>query len=453
MIGRIEAHLLAATNEIQAYCQENEWVSEIKQFVTKFTRKQVLDWKAVGAYEVEENLNKIKLWMENIKGNIEPVKITANKLFKINCKPVELILIPLLENVFKEVCECILSEVMTDLAGFIKLIGNILAELNNKPKSIEDFSRYTNKFNDFKGKMATYEARVAGIKTSLEIVRVHYRTLNPDEEQMDLQAQELWKQFLAKVQETIVYVNAQSPSIIEQLSGLYKKYIEELRKIHHQATSGKYLDPYENSTQILANYKKLTNEFTSVEKILRQCAGWRETITQKREDLTFILRLAKQINTRKELWKFYEVTCEHVKDWKNATVRKIDVKRVGEKLDLWDCEAKSLRASLSEDDRVWLSWNNVIQSFRMIMRWICKLLDGTFRDDDFEELFAAIGKVYDRECEYTVQDFIDFKFDDYMDLINGIYKRAHINIIRYVVLFFFLKIFIDGQNQQIITDH
>ncbi len=197
------------------------------------------------------------------------------------------------------------------------------------------------------------------------------------------------------------------------------RYIEELRKIHHQATSGKFLDPGENSTRILESYKKLVGEFTSVEKILRQCADWRETITQKREDLGFILRLAKQINVRKELWKFYEVTCEHVKEWRSGKVRQIDVGRIEEKLSLWDSEAKLLKASLAEDDRVWLSWNNQIQSFRLIMRWVSKLLDGTFKEDDFEELFAAIGKVYDRCCEYTVQDFMDLRFDDYMDLING----------------------------------
>jgi len=65
----------------------------------------------------------------------------------------------------------------------------------------------------------------------------------------------------------------------------------------------------------------------------------------------------------------------------------------------------------------------------MVMKWVSKLLDGVFTDDDFEELFAAIGKEYDRTAEYTIQDLIDFKFDDFNDLINSIYKRGHINMI------------------------
>ena len=106
----------------------------------------------------------------------------------------------------------------------------------------------------------------------------------------------------------MAYINSQSPTIIEQLNGLYKKYIDELRRIHHTGTSGKYLDPYENAAQLIDGHKKLSGDFGSVEKILRQCASWRETITKQREDLGFVERLGRQLRTRKELWKFYQVT-------------------------------------------------------------------------------------------------------------------------------------------------
>jgi hypothetical protein len=83
--------------------------------------------------------------MESVKGNIEPVRVTRNKLLKVNCKPVEAILIPLLEKVFGEACECVAAEVVADLQAFLKLIAANLAEMNNRPKSIEEFSRYAHK--------------------------------------------------------------------------------------------------------------------------------------------------------------------------------------------------------------------------------------------------------------------------------------------------------------------
>jgi len=145
------------------------------------------------------------------------------------------------------------------------------------------------------------------MKAFIDLTRIQYRPLTAEEEALESQSQEIWKLFLAKVQEAINYVNTQSPTIVEQLNGLYKKYIEELRKIHLQGTTGKFLDPYENAVRIIDDYKKLTGDFASVEKILRQCASWRETITMQREELGFVERLSKQLRTRKELWKFYQV--------------------------------------------------------------------------------------------------------------------------------------------------
>ena len=45
-----------------------------------------------------------------------------------------------------------------------------------------------------------------------------------EEETLDNQAQELWKTFLAKLQEAIKFVNTQSPNILEQLDALFNVF-------------------------------------------------------------------------------------------------------------------------------------------------------------------------------------------------------------------------------------
>lgn len=61
------------------------------------------------------------------------------------------------------------------------------------------------------------------------------------------------------MQESVEYVNTQSPNILEQLDHLYKKYVQELQKIHHRGTTGKYLDPYEDSSQVLEELKTVSD--------------------------------------------------------------------------------------------------------------------------------------------------------------------------------------------------
>ncbi len=46
-------------------------------------------------------------------------------------------------------------------------------------------------------------------------------TSQSDDNQMDNQFQELWKSFMAKIQEAVEYINIQSPNILDQLNQLY----------------------------------------------------------------------------------------------------------------------------------------------------------------------------------------------------------------------------------------
>ncbi len=60
-----------------------------------------------------------------------------------------------------------------------------------------------------------------------------------------------------------------------------------------------------------------------MEKIILQCVSWRESITEQTEDISFIKNLSLELNTRKDLWKYYEVAYQHIKDWKNTPIKKV----------------------------------------------------------------------------------------------------------------------------------
>ena len=57
----------------------------------------------------------------------------------------------------------------------------------------------------------------------------------------------------------------------------------------------------------------------------------------------------------------------------------INVKKVDEKLSFWEAESKKLYKNLPEDDKVWMSWRSILQSFMMTMKWIEKLVDEIFK--------------------------------------------------------------------------
>lgn len=171
---RIQALLVESTNEVQAYCNENNWINEIKAYINKWTVKLVLDWKSIRISEIEEQLNKIKSWIDNIKNGMEKIIITKNKLIKIDTMPIENLLVPRLDSIYNEICECVVKEINKDTNSFINLMNKILKELNNKPKSIEEFADFAKKATKHKTNVATYEAKTNLIKAQLDVNIINY---------------------------------------------------------------------------------------------------------------------------------------------------------------------------------------------------------------------------------------------------------------------------------------
>lgn len=83
-----------------------------------------------------------------------------------------------------------------------------------------------------------------------------------------------------------------------------------------------------------------------------------------------------------------------------------------------------MRKVITDGDRVWLNWWNLLQSFRQNMKWASKLASDYFRTEHFNELFSAIGLTYDKDKLYTLQELIDLNLDEHAELINRIHRRA-----------------------------
>ena len=187
----IKFKLTVSTSEIQKYCDENNWVNEIKAYLRDWSLKMVAEWKKVGAFEIEEQLVKIRNWIETVKTNIQKTIITTNKMLKIDTRPIENFLVPRLEQTYTDICEYVVKEFNKDMNSFItQLNKNIKVscahriasssydksfinfnskDLNQETRSIEDFADYTKKVNKHKGNIKMYENQINSIKSLMEV--------------------------------------------------------------------------------------------------------------------------------------------------------------------------------------------------------------------------------------------------------------------------------------------
>jgi len=83
----------------------------------------VAEWKKVGAFEIEEQLVKIRNWIEAVKTNLQKTIITSNRMLKIVTKPIENFLVPRLEQTYTDICEFVVKEFNKDITNFITQIN------------------------------------------------------------------------------------------------------------------------------------------------------------------------------------------------------------------------------------------------------------------------------------------------------------------------------------------
>ena len=208
-------------NDVEAYCNENAWISEIKSYLSGWSIDLLQQWIAVGTFKIEEELAKIRTWIENVK-NMEKVILTSNKVFKIDCSSVEVIIVPHLDAVYAEIGAKITEENTKNAQDLISQLTKILKQLEQKPDTIEDFAYYAKITFRHKSNMTVFGEKNMLIKSLWEITRNNFRTLNSEEEVLDTQSQELYKRFMFKLQDSIEFVNSQSPNIMNSINQLFK---------------------------------------------------------------------------------------------------------------------------------------------------------------------------------------------------------------------------------------
>lgn len=129
----------------------------------------MLEWKNIGTVEIDEQLNKIRAWIENIKNGMEKTITTRNRLLKVDTMPIENHLVSKLDSIYVEICEGVLKEINKDSLSFISAINKTLKDFNDKPNSIEEFATFAKKVSKHKASISSFETKFNLIKSLLDV--------------------------------------------------------------------------------------------------------------------------------------------------------------------------------------------------------------------------------------------------------------------------------------------
>ncbi|XP_066302844.1 dynein heavy chain domain-containing protein 1-like [Branchiostoma lanceolatum] len=419
-----EDMMQSAMAEIDSFCIEHVWIKPMHKYAREWSRGVLKTFHGQEAFDIEEKLNEIKNWIERIK-DVEKSVTTSDGLFVVDCSVLQQELVPALSNIFKQLIQLVADDAKNLSTNFVEEIKKLSKTLKDQNTTVDQFAVFAGQVKEYRNRTHQLQEKVSYIKSMYEVIRMSYRSLNPDEEKLEERVRTTWEGFLVQLQEAHDFVHTQTPVMLEELDQTYQTLHEEALTISREATSGKFLDPSHHPPTILVDMRHLAEKFRAVQHKMEEISRWREMITGTGYDLSALGFMVGQMDVRRELWKYVEVATYHIKDWKVQLFRKMNVKKAMGKLTEWQTAAMMMADDVPQDDKVLAHWVNLMQDFKQNLPLLAKLGSDALKHRHWKQLYVGMGKDPNEiGWSMSVGDLIDLDLPKHSQLINQIYTAA-----------------------------
>ncbi|ESP00380.1 hypothetical protein LOTGIDRAFT_173233 [Lottia gigantea] len=421
---KVQTDLLkAAYDEIDHYCQSNEWLNEISHFCRKWNDKSVKEFKGAAAFTIEQKLTELRMWSEKIR-NFDVGFTTENGLFLIDCSAIHDGLLPRLNDIYQELITFIAEEARSMSKVFCEEMKIVLKNMKDKRPIVSAFAIFAKNYSQYKKNTPQYQQRVEYIKSLFEVIRMSYRQLTPEEEKYEENVWASWEAFLMQMQDASEFVNTQTPLMTQLLEDNYQRLEKEAYELCEKATTGIFLDPHQNPCFILMEMKAIREKFFSVQIQLQDASKWREAICGEPYDLKFLNEMTAKMDIRGELWKYVEVSTNSIKDWKQTLFKKINIKKALAKVTEWIGAASQLKDHLDDGDLVLTHWYKTLTEFKKSLPLLYKLSNVALKERHWKVIFLGMNEPYDPSHSLTVDDLIVCNLTEHAELINSVYLSS-----------------------------
>ncbi|CAF1139632.1 unnamed protein product [Adineta steineri] len=440
-IKNILSQVNLSFDELDSYCESNEWLCEIKTFCLQWTpnqMKQLSEGKQI--FPIEEQLKLLRVWIDKTR-TFELTFSTSISpyVIQMDCSVITENLYKAIHKINLDLGKYLYDYAFSNIDRFIKKFQHACEVFDRRPKALEDFSQYVSFLTSHKTELSSYQQDIDYLTTLYEIVSTHFGHLRQDndEEPVHKQLIEIWKIFQEKLSDGANFIVQEILIVKENLREIFDKLLHECDILHDESTSGNFLDPTQDPLQMIKQLKKNSIQFENLAKQLKKYADWRillaanslnplDTDQIDMNDMDDVNRWSMEIEYRKDLWKYVEITSTSIKEWKNTFLKKFNIPRAREKLECWLKIAEDFKEKISSDDPIVCYWIEMLTNFEQNIELLEKLLSDAMTGEQWRLLFRANGHDYDPQFNYRIQDLIDLnilRIENY-DVFMQIHKHA-----------------------------
>ncbi|XP_078321878.1 dynein heavy chain domain-containing protein 1-like isoform X7 [Crassostrea virginica] len=435
-LREVESILNSALDEIDNYCDMNNWLVDIFKFCLKWTSDSPKEYRGAPAFTIEQRLIEVRQWQEKVR-NFDKSFITDNGIFFVDCSNIHDYLIPRLSQIIQGILKFVSDEARKLATEFCDEMKEVLENLRKKDSSMAGFAVFAKNYTTYKKNGPQYQQRVSYIKSLYE---------TSEEEKFDEDVQAAWEAYLLQLQDASEFVNTQTPLMTQKLEdkyqrlakaktpkqkfdalknpSLYMKLEKEAMELAEMATTKQFLDPSQNPTKILIEMRRIRDRFYEVERGLQDASKWRDAICGEPYDLEFLSEISTKMDVRQELWKYVEVSMHAIKDCKGMLFKKMNIRKVLEKVIEWQAAAGQLKPYLPPGDQVLSYWFTCLGEFKKDLPILHKLANDALKERHWKAIFVGMNEPFDPNREFTVSDLLAYDLEQHSDLIHQVYLGA-----------------------------
>ncbi|XP_040819928.1 dynein heavy chain domain-containing protein 1-like [Ochotona curzoniae] len=375
--------------EVQEFCKEHHWITDIYEFVQAWGPQKLEGMKDCPVKNYVMLVSHLNAWQARV--STMPVELlTKGKLLLLSCNDVQEELKSKLDHMRKDIfaqvqneCWSRSQQLMTELTNFIQVFQTINSDIHT-------IAQCSQKLNEANEQYVHLEERVEYIQSLHELIRIHFSLFTAESEALENSLLSVWESFQSEKSQASEFLLSKRHVIVPKLQQLMAAALAELENLIEKALSGPFMDPTQEQRSTERQLIALERRFQSTVSHLNELHYAYTAFTGDEKPLPLPICGTRPIVQQQRIWHLYRVISENISEWKCMAFAKFNLAMAQEKTEGWLTEAARMSTTLGMHSPVLQRCMRMLEEFRSYLPLLLKLSSLPLQSISYQSLLRGV---------------------------------------------------------------
>ncbi|KAL6073385.1 hypothetical protein STEG23_013716, partial [Scotinomys teguina] len=406
--------------EVQEFCNEQQWVEGIYEFLKAWNPQKLEDLRGSPIKDYVVLVNQLKDWQERVS-NMPVQLLTKGKLLLLSGHNVQAELESKLNNLRKNILAQVQSEcwsrnkqLMTELTDFLRVFQTINSD-------IHAIAQCSQKLNEANEQYSQLEERVEYVRSLHDLIRNH--AFIAENETLDISLLDIWEAFQFERSQASEFLLSKRHAIVPKLQQLMASTLAELEGLLAKALSGPFMDPSQEQRSIEHQLAVLEHQFLNTLNNFNDLHYAYTSFTGDESPMSPPTFGNRPIIQQQRIWRLYRIILENFSEWKCMAFTKFSLSMAWEKTDAWLTEAARLSTTLGLHNPVLQRCMRMLEEFRSYLPLLTKLGSLQLQNFNCQSLLRVLGLGSLQSLDLlTLGQLLNCPLLEFTDRINQVWQ-------------------------------